>query len=74
MAKKNEAELKENGDGFELAKFFQGTQEELTKVVWPSRQQVISESAAVLLMVSLLAFMIYFIDKLFNWASIQVFG
>lgn len=74
MAKKNEAELKSSGDGFELAKFLQGTKEELAKVVWPSRQQVISESAAVLLMVSLLAFMIYFIDKLFNWASTQVFG
>ena len=74
MAKKNEAELQESGSGFDVGKFIQGTKEELAKVVWPSRQQVISESAAVLLMVSFLALIIYLMDKLFNWASTQVFG
>lgn len=75
MAKKNEAELPNpTREGFDFLKFFQGTKEELAKVVWPSRQQVIGESAAVLLMVSLLAFIIYFIDKLFNWASTQIFS
>lgn len=53
--------------------FLQGTKEELAKVVWPSRQQLISESAAVILMVSLSATLIYFIDQLFGWASRQVF-
>jgi preprotein translocase subunit SecE len=74
VTKKNEAELENPNSGFGLLKFFQATKEELAKVVWPSRQQVISESAAVLLMVSFLAFMIYVIDKLFNWASTQIFG
>lgn len=74
MAKKNEAELQDSNSGFGIQQFFQGTKEELAKVVWPSRQQVISESAAVLLMVSFLAFTIYIIDKLFNWASTQIFG
>lgn len=53
--------------------FLKGTKEELAKVVWPSRQQLISESAAVILMVSLSATLIYLIDQLFGWASNQVF-
>jgi preprotein translocase subunit SecE len=41
--------------------------------VWPSRQQLISESAAVILMVSLSASLIYLVDQLFGWISKQVF-
>lgn len=73
MAKKNEAEMPETTSGFNLNNFFQGTKEELDKVVWPSRQQLISESAAVLLMVTLSATLIYLIDGLFGWAAKQVF-
>ena len=58
---------------FNLGAFLQGTKEELGKVVWPSRQQLISESAAVILMVSLSATLIYLVDKLFGWVSRQVF-
>lgn len=72
MNKKNEAEIQQSS-GFSAAKFFQGTKEELDKVVWPSRQQLISESVAVLLMVTLSAGLIYLVDGLFNWASQQVF-
>lgn len=61
-------------EGFNLASFAVGAKEELAKVVWPSRQQLLSESAAVLLMVSLSAGIIYFVDKLLSWASTQVFG
>jgi len=60
-------------DGFNLAKFLEGTKEELGKVVWPSRQQLISESAAVILMVSRSASLIYLIDQVFGWVSRQVF-
>ncbi len=49
------------------------TKEELAKVVWPSRQQLLSESAAVILMVSLVATVIYLVDNLFSWASGKVF-
>lgn len=56
-----------------LVTFLKGTKDELAKVVWPSRQQLISESAAVILMVSLSATLIYLIDQLFGWASRQVF-
>ena len=53
--------------------FLQGTKEELEKVVWPDRQQLISESAAVILMVSLSATLISLIDNLFGWISQLVF-
>lgn len=64
---------KESGTGFNLAKFFQETKDEFAKIVWPSRQQLISESAAVLLMVVLSATLIYLVDGLFLWVSKQVF-
>lgn len=54
--------------------FLQSTKEELEKVVWPDRQQLISESVAVFLMVSLSAFIFSFIDNLFRWVSTLVFG
>ncbi|MBE9060699.1 preprotein translocase subunit SecE [cf. Phormidesmis sp. LEGE 11477] len=71
-ASKKPAEL-EASEGFSANAFAQGTREELTKVIWPTRQQLISESAAVILMVGLSATLIYFVDKLFGWASRQVF-
>ncbi|PZO21671.1 MAG: preprotein translocase subunit SecE [Leptolyngbya foveolarum] len=71
--KKPSAPPDSSSESFNAGVFVQGTQEELTKVIWPTRQQLISESAAVILMVSLSATLIYFIDKLFGWASRQVF-
>lgn len=75
MAKKTktEPETQDTASGFNVAQFFQETKEELAKVVWPSRQQLISESAAVLLMVILSATLIYLVDGLFVWVSSQVF-
>jgi preprotein translocase subunit SecE len=68
-----ETKAKDSASGFNLGQFFQETKEELGKVVWPSRQQLISESAAVLLMVVLSATLIYLVDGLFVWVSKQVF-
>lgn len=84
MAKKDEAEKKEankkeadkkeaESTGFNLSTFLQGTREELDKVVWPSRQQLVSESFAVILMVTLSATIIYLVDNFFSWAARQVF-
>ncbi|MBC6420042.1 MAG: preprotein translocase subunit SecE, partial [Prochloron sp. SP5CPC1] len=53
MAKKESTETKKKTNDFNLAKFVGETKEELNKVVWPSRQQLFSESAAVILMVIL---------------------
>lgn len=62
-----EAEL-EQGSGFLSA-----TLAELRKVVWPSRQQLFSESIAVILMVGLSAASIAALDRFYRWVSIQVF-
>ena len=68
-----EKQSSDSSDSFNAGTFIQGTREELSKVVWPSRQQLISESAAVILMVGVSATLIYLVDKLFGWASRQVF-
>ncbi|MGB3652634.1 MAG: preprotein translocase subunit SecE [Rivularia sp. (in: cyanobacteria)] len=73
MAKKNEAQMQEMNSGFSISNFFKGTKEEFEKVVWPSRKQLVSESAAVLLMVTLSATVIFFVDKFFAWAATVVF-
>ncbi len=74
MAKKESTETKKKTNDFNLAKFVGETKEELNKVVWPSRQQLFSESAAVILMVILVATTISLVDKLFAWGSGIVFG
>jgi preprotein translocase subunit SecE len=56
-----------------LANFSKDTKEELAKIVWPSRQQLLSESAAVILMVILVATVIYVVDNFFVWVSGKVF-
>jgi preprotein translocase subunit SecE len=63
----------DSSSSFSVGSFLQGTREELGKVVWPSRQQLISESLAVILMVILSASLIYLVDNLFSWAATQVF-
>ncbi len=74
MAKKQEEAITESSSGFNAVNFLQETKEELDKVVWPSRQQLFSESAGVLLMVILSATLIYLVDNFLRWASAQVFG
>ncbi|MEM6254013.1 MAG: preprotein translocase subunit SecE [Cyanobacteria bacterium P01_D01_bin.156] len=68
-----EKQPSESSDSFDAGSFVKGTREELSKVVWPSRQQLLSESAAVIFMVGMSATLIYLVDKLFGWASRQVF-
>lgn len=46
---------------------------ELRMVVWPSRQQLFSESVAVILMVSLSAAAIATVDRFYSWAAGLVF-
>ena len=53
--------------------FLAETVDELKLVVWPSRQQLFSESIAVILMVSLSAATIAAVSRFFEWAASQVF-
>lgn len=57
-----------------LIGFFKGARQELEKVVWPSRQQLLSESVAVLMIVLAFASFIFLIDQAFSWAANQVFS
>ena len=53
--------------------FLAATFEELKLVVWPSRQQLFSESIAVILMVSLSAAAIAAVSRFLTWGSTQIF-
>ncbi|MFM7268355.1 MAG: preprotein translocase subunit SecE [Cyanobium sp.] len=53
--------------------FVAATLDELGKVVWPSRQQLFSESVGVILMVVFSAAAIAAIDRFYHWVSAQVF-
>jgi preprotein translocase subunit SecE len=58
---------------FNPVQLIQDSKAELTKVIWPSRQQLISESLAVIAMVTLSATTIYLVNNLFSWAAGKVF-
>jgi preprotein translocase subunit SecE len=78
MAKKTEplkpvATDVESASGFNPVALIQDSKTELTKVIWPSRQQLVSESLAVIAMVSLSATVIYLVNNLFSWAASKVF-
>jgi len=53
--------------------FIPATFEELKLVVWPSRQQLFSESIAVILMVTLSAAAIAAVSRFYGWGASQVF-
>ncbi len=53
--------------------FFTSTYEELKLVVWPSRQQLFSESVAVILMVGLSAASIAAVSRFYAWGASQIF-
>jgi preprotein translocase subunit SecE len=74
VVKKDEAQTVDTKSKLDPVSFFKETRDELDKVVWLSRQQLVSESLAVLLMVILSASLIYLVDNLFTWIARQVFG
>ncbi len=53
--------------------FIKSTLEELKLVVWPTRQQLFSESIAVILMVSLSAASIAAVSRFYGWGASQIF-
>ena len=74
IVKKEKTSTSEATASNRVADFAIQTKEELGKVVWPSRQQLVSESAAVILMVVLVSTIIYLIDKFFAWGAERVFS
>ncbi|WP_373276966.1 preprotein translocase subunit SecE [Candidatus Synechococcus spongiarum] len=53
--------------------FFSQVLAELGRVVWPSRQQLFSESVSVILMVAMSAAAVAASNRLFSWISNRVF-
>tara|TARA_A100001388_G_scaffold255366_1_gene219803 strand:- start:963 stop:1205 length:243 start_codon:yes stop_codon:yes gene_type:complete len=53
--------------------FLTSTYDELKLVVWPNKQQLFSESVAVIIMVSFSAAAIASVSRFFGWASTQIF-
>jgi len=53
--------------------FFASTYDELTLVVWPNKQQLFSESVAVIIMVSFSAAAIAAVSRFYGWAAEQIF-
>jgi preprotein translocase subunit SecE len=54
--------------------FFGSTYNELKLVVWPNKQQLFSESVAVIVMVSFSAAAIASVSRFYGWAASQIFG
>ncbi|MEO1132299.1 MAG: preprotein translocase subunit SecE [Cyanobacteria bacterium J06639_1] len=68
-SQQNDAESESSG----VFGFLRSTRDELDKVVWPGRQQLISESVAVFAIVVAFAAFVFAIDRLFGWVAQQVF-
>ena len=54
--------------------FLGSTYNELKLVVWPNKQQLFSESVAVIIMVSFSAAAIASVSRLYGWAASKIFG
>ena len=67
-------EFSSNGDVEKKKKnFFVSTYDELKLVVWPNKQQLFSESVAVIIMVSFSAAAIAAVSRFYGWAASQIF-
>jgi len=74
----NKEPLKKDSPGVEDPKkknnFFRSTYDEFKLVVWPNKQQLFSESVAVIIMVSFSAAAIASVSRFYGWAASQIFG
>jgi preprotein translocase subunit SecE len=57
-----------------LAEYFRESLEELRRVTWPSREEVVSGTQTVLLFVVMFTVALWFSDLVFKALSAQVFG
>tara|TARA_Y100000589_G_C26712801_1_gene450479 strand:- start:293 stop:541 length:249 start_codon:yes stop_codon:yes gene_type:complete len=73
----NEEPLKDSSSEIEDTKkqknFLVSTYDELKLVVWPNKQQLFSESIAVIIMVSFSAAAIAAVSRFYGWAAAQIF-
>ncbi len=74
--KKESSQIKEPSQVKEPKKkknFLTSTFGELKLVVWPNKQQLFSESVAVIIMVSFSAAAIASVSRFYGWAASQIF-
>ena len=74
--KKEPLEIKEPSKIKESKKkknFLTSTVDELKLVVWPNKQQLFSESIAVIIMVTFSAAAIASVSRFYGWAASQIF-
>ena len=74
--KKEPSEIKDFTEIKDIKKkknFFTSTFDELKLVVWPNKQQLFSESLAVIIMVSFSAAAIASVSRFYGWAASQIF-
>ena len=74
--KKEPNEVKDSSEIKEPKKkknFLTSTFDELKLVVWPNKQQLFSESLAVIIMVSFSAAAIASVSRFYGWAASQIF-
>ena len=73
----NQESLKKESNQIENPKkknnFLRATYDELKLVVWPNKQQLFSESVAVIVMVSFSAAAIASVSRFYGWAASQIF-
>ena len=73
----NQESLKKESPQIEKPKkknnFLRATYDELKLVVWPNKQQLFSESVAVIVMVSFSAAAIASVSRFYGWAASQIF-
>ena len=73
----NQDPIEENTSDNEVVKkkknFFFSTYDELKLVVWPNKQQLFSESVAVIIMVTFSAAAIAAVSRFYGWAASQIF-
>ena len=54
--------------------FFRQVKQEIKKVTWPTRREVMQTSIMVIILVAIAATFFFFVDQIFGWVVKLIFG
>ena len=54
--------------------FFRQVKQEVKKVTWPTKKEVLQTSTMVIILVSIAAAFFFFVDQIFGWVVKLIFG
>ena len=54
--------------------FFRQVKQEIKKVTWPTRREVMQTSIMVIILVAIAATFFFFVDRIFGWVVKLIFG